>query len=202
MMNYELIPATIAFFFVSTVTPGPNNLMLMTSGANFGFQRTMPHILGVVIGFAVMTLLVGLGLMRLFIALPLSYFILKAASVICLLFIAWKIATSPLSNSPDDVAKGKPFTFIQAALFQWVNPKAWAVAVVAINVYASPAHSLAGVFQVAFLCCIACLPSATTWTLLGTQLRRLLTSPLKLQIFNATAAFILVCSLYPMLIYS
>lgn len=201
MMNYELIAAAVTFFFVSTITPGPNNLMLMASGANFGFRRTLPHMLGVAIGFTLMVLLIGLGLMQLFIAFPLSYLILKWLSVAYLLFLAWKIATtSSLGNDPDDEAKGKPFTFLQAALFQWVNPKAWAIALVAINIYAPPSHPLAGVFLVAFLSIMACLPSATTWTLLGTQLRRLLTSPLKLRIFNVVAAFLLICSLYPILI--
>lgn len=200
-MNHELIVATITFFFVSTITPGPNNLMLITSGANFGFRRTAPHILGVVIGFTILVLLIGLGLMQLFIAFPPSYLILKWLSVAYLLFLAWKIATtSSLGNDPDDKAKGKPFTFLQAALFQWVNPKAWAIAVVAINIYVPPSHPLAGIFLVAFLSTIICLPSASIWALLGTQLRRLLTSPLKLRIFNTVAAFLLVCSLYPIVI--
>ncbi len=201
MMNYELIAATITFCFVSTITPGPNNLMLMTSGVNFGFRRTAPHILGVALGFTIMVLLIGLGLMQLFTAFPLSYLILKSLSVAYLLFLAWKIATtSSFSNEPEKATKGKPFTFLQAAIFQWVNPKAWAIALVAINVYTPPSYPLTGIILVALLFCMVCILSATTWTLLGTQLRRLLTSPLKLQTFNVATAFLLVCSLYPILI--
>ncbi len=200
MMNYELIAAAITFFFVASITPGPNNLMLMTSAVNFGFRRTLPHMFGVAIGFTIMVLLVGLGLIQLFDAFPLSYLILKSLSIVYLLFLAWKIATtSSFSDNPDTVSSGKPLTFLQAALFQWVNPKAWAIALVSINVYAPPSHPLSGIVLVAFLFSLVCLPSATTWVLLGTQLRRLLTSPLKLRLFNAVAALLLICSLYPIL---
>ncbi|SEV98911.1 LysE type translocator [Aliiroseovarius sediminilitoris] len=120
-MTIELLSAFVAFAFVSSITPGPNNLMLMASGANFGFQRTIPHMLGIGIGFTFMIVLVGAGLMTLFDLYPVSYTILKTGSVVYLLWLAWKIANA--SQPGTGKASGIPMSFLQAAAFQWVNPK-------------------------------------------------------------------------------
>ncbi|WP_423907977.1 LysE family translocator [Candidatus Spongiihabitans sp.] len=200
-MNNEIITALIAFAFVSSITPGPNNLMLLTSGTNFGFKHTIPHILGIVTGFTVMVVLVGVGLLQLFDAFPLSYLMLKVLSVAYLFYLAWKIATSaPLEN--DDTlseSKPKPFTFLQAALFQWVNPKAWAVALTAISVYTPPFHAIINVVMVAVIFGAVTLPSTSAWVLIGAQMRRFLTDPFKLRVFNVCAALLLIGSLYPIL---
>ena len=202
-MSIELISALAAFAFVSSITPGPNNLMLMASGTNYGFSRTVPHLLGVSIGFTVMICLVGVGLMRLFDAYPVTYLILKAFSVTYLLYLAWKIATaaSPDSAKPAPGSDSrKPLTFFQAALFQWVNPKAWAMALTAISAYAPASQPVLGILAVALVCGAINLPSITTWVVLGTQLRRFLDHPRKLRAFNITAALMLVGSLYPILV--
>jgi threonine/homoserine/homoserine lactone efflux protein len=133
-MTYDLVLALSLFALVSSITPGPNNLMLMASGANFGFRRTIPHMLGVGIGFTLMIVLVGIGLVQIFDLYPISHQILKVVSVIYLFWLARKIANA--APPEGDVAnESTPITFIQAALFQWVNPKAWTMALTAITAY-------------------------------------------------------------------
>lgn len=193
-MSYELFTALATFCFVSSITPGPNNLMLMASGANFGFRRTVPHMLGVGLGFTAMVVLVGVGLVQVFDAYPISHTILQVASVAYLLFLAWKIATA--APPKDATRTGTPITFVQAALFQWVNPKAWAMALTAVTIYA-PSQSLAAIALVAVIFGAINLPSVSTWTLLGQQMRRLLTNRPRLRAFNITMALGLVASLYP-----
>ncbi len=197
-MTNELLTGLGLFALVSSITPGPNNLMLMASGANFGFRLTIPHMLGVSIGFMLMALLVGMGLAQLFQIFPTSYTVLKVVSVLYLLFLAWKIATAATPGS-NTRASGQPFTFVQAALFQWVNPKAWTMALTAITIYA-PSHTLSSVVLVALIFGIVNLPSVSCWTLLGQQIQSLLTSSRRLAIFNTGMALLLVLSLYPVLI--
>jgi threonine/homoserine/homoserine lactone efflux protein len=195
-MTYEIFTALAAFAFVTSITPGPNNLMLMASGANFGFRRTIPHMLGVGLGFTLMVVVVGAGLVRVFEAYPMSYDVLKVASVLYLCYLAWKIATAaPPSQSRQD---GAPITFLQAALFQWVNPKAWAMALTAISVYA-PSQSLGGIVLVAAVFGAINLPTVSSWTVLGQQMRRVLTNPGRLRVFNISMAVVLVVSLYPVM---
>ena len=197
-MTYELVLGLALFSLVSSITPGPNNLMLMASGANFGFRRTIPHMLGVALGFTLMVLLVGVGLVQVFNAVPVSYQILKIVSVIYLLYLAWKIATAAqLEGEAGSV--GSPFTFLQAALFQWVNPKAWTMALTAVSVY-SPSQSVAAMTFVAAVFGTINLPCISLWTSLGQQLQGILTSPARLRIFNIAMAILLVASLYPVLL--
>ena len=196
-MTYDLLVALATFAFVSSITPGPNNLMLMASGANFGFRRTVPHMLGVGLGFVFMVVLVGAGLVGLFDAYPISYTILKAVSVIYLLWLAWKIANAAPAEAAD--ASGTPMTFLQAAAFQWVNPKAWTMALTATTAYA-PAQTMAAMALVALTFGAVNLPSVSTWTLAGQQLARFLTSPARLTAFNWTMAALLVASLIPVVL--
>jgi threonine/homoserine/homoserine lactone efflux protein len=190
-MDLELLTAFSLFALVSSITPGPNNLMLMASGANFGIRRTVPHMLGIGIGFVIMVILVGIGLVGVFDAYPVSYDILRVVSIIYLVYLAWKIATA----APPEPGKaaGKPFTFVQAALFQWVNPKAWAMALTAVTVYA-PGRSLEAIFWVAFVFGVINLPSVSCWTLLGRQIQPLLTSGRRLQTFNFLMAGLLLAT--------
>lgn len=201
-MTYDLLTALAAFAFVTSITPGPNNLMLMASGANFGFWRTTPHMLGIGIGFCVMVVLVGAGVVGLFEAMPISYTVLKIASVAYMLFLAWKIAMAAPAPQDKTGAKrpdaGMPMTFLQAALFQWVNPKAWAMALTAISVYA-PEQDLYSILLVALIFGAINLPSVSSWTVLGQQLRRFLTNPQRLRAFNWGMAALLIASLYPVL---
>jgi threonine/homoserine/homoserine lactone efflux protein len=197
-MAYEILTGLIAFALVSSLTPGPNNLMLMTSGANFGFRRSLPHMFGVSLGFTLMVLLVGIGLVGIFEAFPVSYIILKVTSVLYLLYLAWRIASASSVNNGIDEAKS-PLNFIQAAMFQWVNPKAWTMALTALSVY-SPSQSMTAVAFVAAVFGIVNLPCVSIWTSMGHQLQRLLTNPRHLKLFNVTMALLLVSSLYPVLV--
>ena len=196
-MTYEIILGLTLFSLVSSITPGPNNLMLMTSGANFGFRRSVPHMLGVSLGFTLMVLLVGIGLVQIFEAFPVSYSILKVVSLAYLLYLAWKIVTA-VPASVDDGESGAPFTFIQAALFQWVNPKAWTMALTAVSIY-SPSQSLTAGAFVAGVFGAVNLPCISVWTSMGQQLQRVLTNARRLRVFNVFMALLLVGSLYPML---
>jgi threonine/homoserine/homoserine lactone efflux protein len=195
-MMLETLPALALFALVTSVTPGPNNLMLMASGANFGFRRTVPHMLGVGLGFVLMTFLVGVGLAGLFQTYPLAVTALEVVSVVYMLWLAWKIANAAAPK--DRQAGGTPMTFLQAAAFQWVNPKAWAMALTAVTVHA-PDRSLWAVALVAVIFGAINLPSVSLWTLIGQQLRRVLTNTRRLMIFNWTMAGLLVLSLAPVL---
>jgi threonine/homoserine/homoserine lactone efflux protein len=188
MIAHELLLGLIAFAFVSSATPGPNNLMLMASGTNFGFTRTIPHMAGVSGGFMVMVVLVGLGLAKVFEVFPVLRLGLKIVSVTYLVYLAWKIATS--SAPKGDVASGaKPMTFVGASLFQWVNPK--------VSVYVPPSNPIMGLFLVAGVFGAINLPVVSAWALMGVQLRRFLQDPVRLRVFNVTAAVLLLASLYP-----
>lgn len=197
-MTLEILFALAVFAFVSSITPGPNNLMLMASGANYGFSRTIPHMLGIGLGFVFMVVMVGLGLVQVFDAYPISYEILKLVSVLYLLDLAIKIARAG-TPAEGSAATGKPFTFRQAALFQWVNPKAWAMALTATTVYA-PGQSVESIAIVAVVFGLINLPSVSVWTVMGQQLRILLTSSRRLKMFNYAMAALLVASLYPVLV--
>lgn len=195
-MMLDTLPALALFALVTSVTPGPNNLMLMASGANFGFRRTVPHMLGVSLGFAMMTFVVGAGLTGLFQTYPVAVTALEVVSVAYMLWLAWKIAHAAAPK--DRQAGGTPMTFLQAAAFQWVNPKAWAMALTAVTVHA-PDRSMGAVAAVALIFGAINLPSVSLWTLTGQQLRRVLTNPRRLTIFNWTMAGLLVLSLAPVL---
>ncbi|WP_298858475.1 LysE family translocator [uncultured Sulfitobacter sp.] len=195
-MNFETLTALTLFAFVSSSTPGPNNLMLMASGANFGFIRSIPHMLGISVGFMMMMFAVGAGLVQIFDRFPVIYDVLKGASVVYMLWLAWKIANAaPITKN---ALAGNPMTFLQAAAFQWVNPKAWAMALTAITVYVGDASILwLGLGALVFA--IVNLPSVSIWTIAGQQMQRLLTNPRRLRIYNWTMAALLVASLYPVL---
>lgn len=197
-MTYELLFALIGFAAVTVFTPGPNNLMLMASGANFGLRASLPHLLGVAFGFPLMILPVGIGLMQVFDLFPILHDILKWAGVAYMVFLAWKLANAGQPGKGE--SSGKPLTFLQAAAFQWVNPKAWAMALTAISTYA-PGNTIWGVLIVAATYVGCGIFSASTWTLLGREINRLLTNALRLRLFNWTMAVLLLATLYPVLIH-
>ncbi|UWR83910.1 LysE family translocator [Phaeobacter inhibens] len=196
-MTYELFLALAAFVFGTVFTPGPNNLMLMASGANFGFRRSLPHLTGVAVGFPLMILPVGLGVMQLFDAFPALTWIMTALSVAYMLWLAWKVANAAPPREGE--AQGTPLSFLQACAFQWVNPKAWAMALGAITLYAASRDLTAILWVSGTYLLVGCF-SASTWTLLGQQLRRLLTRPAQLRAFNWTMAALLLASLAAILL--
>jgi threonine/homoserine/homoserine lactone efflux protein len=195
-MTLDLLSALALFAFVTSITPGPNNLMLMASGANFGFRRTVPHMLGIGIGFTVMILAVGAGLIQLFDAYPVSHTVLKVMSVLYMLWLAWKTATAADIREGD--RQGRPMTFLQAAAFQWVNPKAWAMALTAITAYA-PDRTLWAILWVALIFGAINLPSVSSWTVMGQQMARLLRDHRSRVAFNYAMAGLLLASLIPVL---
>ena len=156
--------------------------------------------LGVSLGFTLMIALIGLGVMTLIEAIPGSMMFITVASGLYLLYMAWKIATTTTAPAEkvSGGAKSKPFTFIQAALFQWVNPKAWTMALTAISAYAPKSQGWAGVFIVAGVFGVINLPSTGAWAVMGAKMRRFLSDPVRLKTFNVVAAVLLVASLYPM----
>ena len=195
-MLLDNLPALALFAFVSSITPGPNNLMLMASGANFGFRRSIPHMLGISGGFMVMLILAGLGLGRLFAQFPVSFTVLQILSIAYMLMLAWRIAhAAPVNKQARATA---PMTFWQAAAFQWVNPKSWAMALTTITVYIAEAGGLM-LLVAALIFALVNLPAVTLWTVLGQQMARVLTNPARLQMFNRTMAVLLIASLYPLL---
>lgn len=195
-MSAEILLALLSFAFVTSVTPGPNNLMLMASGANFGIRRTIPHMLGISVGFAVLACATGLGLAGVLHTWPAALLALKAAAVGYMLWLAWKIAGS---GAPGQGRAGaRPMTFLQAAAFQWVNPKAWAMALGAITVYA-PQGTLAQIGLVAGVFALVNLPTVSLWAWAGEALRTFLSAPRRLRAFNLTMAAGLVLSLWPVL---
>ena len=195
-MTYDLLLGLTGFAFVSSITPGPNNLMLMTSGANFGFARTIPHLLGVSIGFTAMVLIVGAGLAQAFATAPVLHTALKVVSAVYLLYLAFKIATSPPPNA-DGAARAKPMTFLQAAAFQWVNPKAWAMVVGAIAAYTVPENYTGSLVIITLVYALTGTPGSLIWAAFGAGLRNYLRDPVKVRWFNLIMALLLVASLYP-----
>ena len=172
----------------------------MTSGINYGLTRTLPHMLGVGLGFTAMIFLIGLGLTQIFDAFPIIYKILKVISIIYLSYLAWKIATAtPKTTDAGTEITGKPLTFIQAALFQWVNPKAWVMGVSAISTYSAAIEGPHAILIITAVFFLACIPSISVWTILGMQLGRILNNPSKLRAFNIMAAVLLMASLYPVI---
>lgn len=197
-MTYEILIALMGFAFASSVTPGPNNLMLMASGANYGLRRTVPHMLGISIGHAFMVAMVGIILLQVFETYPVLNLILKVLSATYMIWLAWKIANAVPPEAKE--VTGKPFTFLQAAAFQWVNPKAWFMAITAISAYAPQDRGVVvGSVLVALVFAAVNLPSVTVWAWMGVQVRRWLGTARRLRVFNVSMAVLLVVSLYPML---
>jgi threonine/homoserine/homoserine lactone efflux protein len=197
VMTVDLFFALLTFSAVSVFSPGPNNLMLMTSGANYGLRQSLPHMLGIIIGFPVMIMLVGMGVLKLFDLWPPLHMVLKLASLGYMLYLAYKIAHA----KPPTEAQGKsrPLTFLQSAAFQWVNPKGWAMALGAISLYAS-GREMAAIAWIAGTYVLTGIGSTTTWVLIGERVGRLLQQPKRLRVFNITMALLLVASLIPVLL--
>ncbi len=195
-MSWDFLLPLATFAFVTSVTPGPNNLMLMASGANFSFARTIPHMLGVALGFVFLAAVVGLGLAEAFTRWPVLHDVLLVVSVAYLLWLAMRIANAGRPSEGNGGAR--PMSFLEAALFQWVNPKAWAMALTAVTVYA-PGTGWSSVLVVAGVFGAINLPTVSSWCLLGVRISAFLNSDARLRIFNRTMALLLVATLYPML---
>lgn len=196
-MSETMLLALATFCFVSSITPGPNNMMLLASGANFGFRRTLPHLLGVTLGFGAMVAAVGFGLGGVFSAYPALYDVLRIAGAAYMLWLAYRIATA--SGLGDGAASGRPMSFLEAVAFQWINPKAWAMSLGAITAFVVPGEFVLGVLIVTAVFTAINLPCVASWAGFGVVLRSALDKPWALRAFNVTMAVLLVASLVPML---
>lgn len=195
-MSLELFGALTVFAVATLFTPGPNNVMLMTSGVNFGFSRTWPHTLGVSFGFAFMVLVVGFGLGAVFASYPAIYTVVKYAGAAYLLYLAWLIGSSHRVDEKG-TSKGRPLTFLEACAFQWVNPKGWVMAIGAVSTYAAVTRFPFNMVTIAAVFGILGTVSAIVWVLFGTGLKRFITHQRAVRIFNLTMAGLLVLSLVP-----
>ncbi|TPG72803.1 LysE family translocator [Pseudomonas arsenicoxydans] len=200
-LSLDLLMGFALFALVTSITPGPNNTMLLASGVNFGFNRTIPHMLGITCGFFVLVVAVGFGLGAVFQTYPLLYTVLRYVGAAYLLYLAWKIARSgPVSES--EKGESKPITYLGAAAFQWVNPKAWIMAIGAISTYTPMQGYFTNVIVIAAVFAVINLPSVSVWAGCGTLLRNVLKDRRWLRLFNWGMAALLVASLYPLLLES
>lgn len=195
-MSHSLLIAFVMFAVVMFFTPGPNNIMLLSSGLTYGFRRTVPHIAGITIGFAFMVGAVGVGLGTVFIAYPVLQTILKYLGVAYLIYLAAAIAMSA-PVAPDQESGRGPMSFWGAAMFQWVNAKGWVMVIGTITAYAAIASFPWNIAIQVSLSLLLGAVSCTLWALFGTALRPILTSPRAVRAFNIVMALLLLASLYP-----
>jgi threonine/homoserine/homoserine lactone efflux protein len=195
-MSHSLLIAFVLFATVMFFTPGPNNIMLLSSGLTYGFRPTIPHIAGITVGFAFMVGAVGLGLGTIFITFPVLQTILKYAGVVYLIYLAAAIAMSGPVSADQDNRRG-PMTFWGAAMFQWVNAKGWVMVIGTITAYAAISPYPWNIAIQVGLSLILGVLSCTAWALFGSALRPVLTSPKAVRAFNIVMAVLLLASLYP-----
>ena len=195
-MSQSLLYAFIIFALVMFFTPGPNNIMLLSSGLTYGFRRTIPHIAGITIGFAFMVGAVGLGLGTVFLAYPILQTILKYAGAVYLVYLAAVIAMSGPTTPDGESARG-PMTFWGAAMFQWINAKGWVIVIGTITAYAAIAQFPVNIAIQTLISLLVGTVSTVVWALFGTALRPVLTSERLVRAFNVVMALLLLASLYP-----
>ncbi|ETX11300.1 lysine transporter LysE [Marinomonas ushuaiensis DSM 15871] len=188
-MDLSFFIAFVIFSFVMSGTPGPNNIMLLASGAQFGFRRTLPHMLGIGIGMAVLISSALLGLGALFSLYPPLYLVLKWVGGAYLVWLAWKIASAPVSqkmnNASEESEESKPMAWWQAALFQFVNPKAWMMAISAVSTFTieGDLYLQSGLWILLVFACVN-FPTISLWAWLGVSIRRWLTDAKRQRVFN------------------
>ncbi|HXP64351.1 MAG TPA: LysE family translocator [Steroidobacteraceae bacterium] len=195
---WALILASVPFMISMGITPGPNNILVASSGVNFGFRASLPHILGITIGYPLMLLIVGIGLAKIFIAVPLFHTVLKYISIAYLLYLAVRLALA--SAMGEGRRTTKPMTFLQAAAFQWVNGKAWVISLGAVTTYtvvdATLPLQIAALTAIAVVVTLACV---CCWTYFGALMRQFLNTERRRRAFNYAMAGLLVLSIVPVL---
>ncbi|WP_088348390.1 MULTISPECIES: LysE family translocator [Rhodomicrobium] len=188
-----LLPLTL-FALASSVTPGPNNVMLTASGAAFGFRRSLPHMLGITIGFPVMIFAVGLGLGTIFIRYTQVHLALKLVGAAYLLYLAWRVAQAGQPDGGD--ANARPLSFLEAAAFQWVNPKAWMMAVSSIPAFTTVGGNYyAELLVICLVFAVITVPTCTLWCLFGVAIRQLIRTPGTARIVNLSLAGLVALSI-------
>jgi threonine/homoserine/homoserine lactone efflux protein len=195
-MSHSLLIALVAFGAVMAFTPGPNNIMVLSSGLTYGLRRTLPHVAGIGIGVGFMVGAVGLGFGAIFIAYPVLQTVLKYAGAAYLIYLAAIIAMSAPAEPGKDSGRG-PMTFWAAVMFQWVNVKGWVMVIGSITAYAAIAGFPWNIAIQSALMLIFGALSSLAWALAGSALQPLLTSPRLVRVFNIVMALLLLASLYP-----
>ena len=197
--TFNLLASIFMFSFATSLTPGPNNIMLLSSGLTFGYKKTVPHMLGVVIGFPLMTICVGLGLGEFFLLFPFCFTILKFMGILYILWLAWKIANSSPKFERSD-QNTKPLKFIPILLFQWVNIKNWMKIVTAMAVYITAVeNAFSQIIVISVIFFITVLVSANSWVLGGVALKKIIKSDVGIKRFNIVMGILLILSMYPTL---
>lgn len=199
LYSITILISIIIFTLSATTSPGPNNIMLLSSGLTYGYRRTLPHMYGIIIGFPLMVLLVGLGLGFVFEEFPIILEVLKVLGIIYLLYLAYKISKN--KDTYDIKNKSKPFTFIEAALFQWLNPKAWIMAITAISVFVNTSNNtFLQVVVVSLIFMFASIISSCTWTMGGVLIKKFIKSENAISKMNLIMASLLVLSILPIIL--
>jgi threonine/homoserine/homoserine lactone efflux protein len=197
-MPSDLLIALVGFAIASSITPGPNNLLVLTSGLNHGVARTLPLIGGISLGFAFMLVVVGLGLGSVIQANPGFHTAAKAFGLAYMLWLAWAVATSePSLDTASDERAARPLSAVTGATFQWVNPKAWAIALSATAAYSLPHAAAASLAWIASVFAVIAFATLSAWAAFGSLMRRLADSPSKMRAFNIAMALLLVVSALP-----
>lgn len=193
-MSITLLTSFALYCLVTSITPGPNNIMLISSGINFGFKKTIPHILGIGIGCCIMFICLSLFVSQVLSFSILFYELIKIIGIFYLLYLSYKIIQS--SNLHVQLHQNyAPFSFIHAFIFQWINPKAWIMAIGAISTYTSPHSSIISLLFLGFIYCIINIPSTSTWAYIGSHLQKLIHQPKHLKLFNLIMASLLIISI-------
>ncbi len=187
----------VIFVFISAITPGPNNIMLLTSGLNFGWRRSLPHWWGIVIGMPILVVTIGLGFGVVFEQLTWLHTLIKTLGIIYLCFLSWKIANS---SAQEQNRLGSPLTFVQSLLFQWINPKAWVMGSSAIVAFSSQTNIFWDTLLIAFVFFIFTFPSISIWLLGGQTLQALMKKPGLIRWFNISMGLLLLFSILPIAI--
>jgi threonine/homoserine/homoserine lactone efflux protein len=196
-MPLDLFLALTVFAVVMSFTPGPNNILLTASGVNFGFARSIPHMLGVEVGFLVLLAACAAGLGLVFAALPSLHIALKFAGGVYMLWLAWKVANARPAGEEGGLL-ARPMTFLQAAAFQWMNPKAVIASLSAIALYMRPGHEVLDLVIMLVVFGVSTILAVATWAGFGVALRRYLRDPVHARVFNVAMGVLLVVSIAPM----
>jgi threonine/homoserine/homoserine lactone efflux protein len=194
----EALFALLLFAVVTSATPGPNVLMVMASAANHGFRATVPHQAGIALGFPAMMGVLGLGAAGALAALPALHLVLKWVGAAWLLVLSWKIATAAEARAE---GPSRPIGFLASAGFQWVNPKAWGIALSALAVFTLPGQPMLP--QVLLICLVffaVSVPATALWAWGGVAVARLLSTPTRRRLFNRTMGVLCAASIVPMLV--
>ncbi|MEM1155491.1 MAG: LysE family translocator [Pseudomonadota bacterium] len=195
-MTYGDMAALFAFVLVATIAPGPNNLMLVANAANFGVRRSISYMAGVATGTASMILVLGVGMDQIYEAIPWFQWVLKVLGSAYLLYLAYKIGTTKVPPQHTEL-HGHPIQFWQIFGFQWLNPKAWTIAITAVA-FLEQSNNWYDVLTIAIIFFILSVFSSVVWALVGSSLSRLLADPVKMRRINITLGCVLVFAVFPL----